>query len=185
MKSCNENYRTFWHPFYGSKIFKASMGLTRFEQLLRFIRFDDKTTRNLRRKTDKLCPIRNIWDKVSGSFMKYNNPSRNLTIDEQLMPCRCRCSFIQFMPKKPDKYGIKIFWICDSRTAYPLEGMVYTGRNGDTRTTGLASIVFETLCASFHGTNRNITTDNYFTSYPLAKIVLSKGLNLIGTLKKN
>lgn len=185
MKSCNENYRNFWHPFYGSTIFKATMGVNRFEQLLRFIRFDDKYTRSERRKTDKLCPIRNIWEQVTANFKKYYIPSQNLTIDEQLMPCRCRCSFIQFMPKKPDKYGIKIFWICDAQTAYPLQGFVYTGKNGDKRSVDLARTVVETLCESFYGTNRNITTDNYFTSYPLAKSLLSKGLKLIGTLKKN
>lgn len=185
MKSCNENYRNFWHPFYGSKIFKATMGLTRFEQLLRFIRFDDKSTRSARRKIDKLAPIRNVWEKVTANFKKYYTPSQTLTIDEQLMPCRCRCSFIQFMPKKPDKYGIKIFWICDCRTAYPLQGLVYTGKNGDKRTVDLAKIVVETLCESYYGTNRNITTDNYFTSYPLAKSLLSNGLKLVGTLKKN
>lgn len=185
MKSCNENYRNFWHPFYGSTIFKATMGLTRFEQLLRFIRFDDKLTRSARRKSDKLAPIRNIWEKVTANFKKYYVPSQNLTVDEQLMPCRCRCSFIQFMPKKPDKYGIKIFWICDCRTAYPLQGYVYTGKNGDKRTVDLAKTVVETLCESYYGTNRNITTDNYFTSYPLAESLLSKGLNLVGTLKKN
>ncbi|XP_037052002.1 piggyBac transposable element-derived protein 4-like [Bradysia coprophila] len=185
MKSCNENYRNFWHPFYGSTFFQATMGLTRFEQLLRFIRFDDKNTRSARRKIDKLCPIRDVWEKVTGGFKKYYIPSQNLTIDEQLMPCRCRCSFIQFMPKKPDKYGIKIFWICDSKTGFPVQGYVYTGKNGDKRTVDLARIVVETLCESFHGTNRNITTDNYFTSYPLAESLLSKGLTLVGTLKKN
>lgn len=185
MKSCNVNYRNFWHPFYGSTFFKATMGVTRFEQLLRFIRFDDKSTRSERRKVDKLCPIRNIWEQVTANFKKYYIPSKNLTIDEQLMPCRCRCSFIQFMPKKPDKYGIKIFWICDCRTAYPLQGLVYTGKNGDKRTVGLARTVVETLCESYYGTNRNITTDNYFTSYPLAKSLLSEGLKIVGTLKKN
>ncbi|KAG4073526.1 hypothetical protein HA402_000750 [Bradysia odoriphaga] len=185
MKSCNENYRNFWHPFYGSKIFKATMGMTRFEQLLRFIRFDDQYTRSARRKTDKLAPIRSIWEKVTGNFKKYYIPSQNLTIDEQLMPCRCRCSFIQFMPKKPDKYGIKIFWICDSRNAYPLQGFVYTGKNGDKRTVDLAKTVVETLCASYYGTKRNITTDNYFTSFTLAESLISNGLNLVGTLKKN
>lgn len=185
LKSCNENYRSFWHPYYGSPIFPATMGVNRFEQLLRFIRFDNKSTRSERRKTDKLCPIRNIWEQVTANFKKYYIPSKNLTIDEQLMPCRCRCGFIQFMSKKPDKYGIKIFWICDCKTAYPLQGLVYTGKIGNKRTVDLARTVVETLCQSYHGTNRNITTDNYFTSYPLAKSLLSNGLNLIGTLKKN
>lgn len=185
MKSCNQNYRIFWHPFYGSPIFQATMGLTRFEHLLRFIRFDDKSTRSERRKTDKLCPIRNIWEKVTGKFSQFYVPSENLTVDEQLMPCRCRCCFIQFMPKKPDKYGIKIFWLCDSKTAYPLKGFVYTGKDGEKRAFDLAKNVVENLCCSYFGTNRNITMDNYFTSFTLAESLLSQGLTLVGTLKKN
>lgn len=185
MKCCNQNYRSFWHPFYGSTLFQATMGLTRFEQLLRFIRFDDKSTRSERRVSDKLCPIRSIWEQVTGKFGEYYIPSDNLTVDEQLMPCRCRCCFIQFMPKKPDKYGIKIFWLCDSKTAYPLKGLVYTGKDGNKRAVGLAGNVVESLCSPYFGTNRNITMDNYFTSLPLAESLLSKGLTLVGTLKKN
>ena len=49
-------------------------------------------------------------------------PGDNITVDEQLVPFRGRCSFIQYMPSKPDKYGIKIFWACDSETAYPFRG---------------------------------------------------------------
>lgn len=36
-----------------------------------------------------------------------------------------------------------------------------------------------------HGTNRNVTTDNWFTSVPLADIMLSKQLTIVGTLRKN
>lgn len=185
MKSCNQNYRIFWHSYYGSPTFPATMGLTRFEDLLRFIRFDDKTTRSERRKSDKLCPIRHIWEEVTTNFAKYYVPSDNLTVDEQLMPCRCRCSFIQYMPKKPDKYGIKIYWLCDSKNAYPLAGIPYTGKDGDRKATNLGSRIVETLCAPYYGTNRNITTDNYFTSLALAETLLSNGLTLVGTLKKN
>ena len=55
-----KNYRSPWDPLYESPIFRATLGLTRFENILRSLRFDDKTTRSKRRKADKLCPIRDV-----------------------------------------------------------------------------------------------------------------------------
>ena len=37
----------------------------------------------------------------------------NLTIDEQLEPFTGKVSFRQYMPSKPDKYGMKIWWVTD------------------------------------------------------------------------
>jgi hypothetical protein len=37
---------------------------------------------------------------------------------------------------------------------------------------------------SVFGTNRNITTDNYYTSFPLALELKSQKLTLVGTMKK-
>lgn len=185
MKSNNQNYRLFWDRLYGITIFKATMSGRRFEELLRFIRFDDKSTRSSRRANDKLAPVRNIWDMVTNSFGKYYMPSENLVVDEQLMPCRSRCSFIQYLPSKPDKYGIKIFWLCDSKNAYPLRGIPYTGKEGRNKAVGLAKTIVENLCEPYFGTNRNITMDNYFTSKDLAESLLAKGLTIVGTIRKN
>lgn len=185
MKSNAQNYRIFWDKLYGITIFKATMGVRRFMEILRFIRFDDKDTRSNRRKTDKLAPIRSIWEMVNHNFGKYYMPGENIVVDEQLMPCRSRCSFIQYMPSKPDKYGIKIWWLCDSKTAYPLGGIPYTGKVGNTRAVGLGREVVENLCAPYFWTNRNVTMDNYFTSKELAESLLTNGLTLVGTLRKN
>lgn len=185
MKSNNQNYRLFWDRLYGITIFKASMSSRRFEELLRFIRFDDKLTRSSRRPGDKLAPIRNIWDMVNHNLGKYYMPSEYLVGDEQLMPCRSRCCFIQYLPSKPEKYGIQIWWLCDSKNAYPLRGIPDTGKEGNTRSVGLAKNVVERLCEPYYGTNRNITMDNYFTSKELAENLLGKGLTIVGTLRKN
>lgn len=31
-------------------------------------------------------------------------------------------------PSKPAKYGIKVWWLCDSKSFYPLKGIVYGGK---------------------------------------------------------
>jgi len=60
-----KNYRSFWDPLYALQIFSATMWLTRFENTIRFLRFDDKTTRSERRKADKLCPISDVWEAIN------------------------------------------------------------------------------------------------------------------------
>lgn len=85
------------------------MSLERAQQLLRFVRFDDQRTRTYRLKTDRLAAFRDVWN----IFLDALSQSYDATIDEQLVATRARRSFIQYMPKKPSKYGINIFWICD------------------------------------------------------------------------
>ena len=49
---------------YARPIFRATMATGRFLQILRVIRFDDKTTRSQRRSTDKLTPTRNVFESI-------------------------------------------------------------------------------------------------------------------------
>lgn len=177
--------REFWHPLFGNILFRASMSRNRFETLSRHIRFDDSATRSARRNRDKFAPFREIWDIINTNLLKYYIPGKNLTIDEQLVPFRGRVSFRQYIPSKPDKYGMKIWWICDSVNSYPLKGIPYLGKLGPERGVNLALTVVEQLCVPFHGTNRNVTFDNYFTSFELAQKLLSVKLTCVGTLRKN
>ena len=179
------DYNEFWDPLFGSPIFRATMSKNRFVNLQKHIRFDDISTRSARREKDKFAPMREVWNKLNINLTKYYIPGKNLTIDEQLVPFRGRVSFRQYIPSKPDKYGMKIWWICDSETSYPLLGIPYLGKEGLNRGQNLGEKVVLELCQRYERTNRNITFDNYFTSYNLAQQLLSKGLTCIGTLRKN
>lgn len=186
LKQNNTNYITLWKRKYGSPIFRATMSLCRFKSLLRFIRFDDKTTRSVRRETDKLAPIRDIFEECNKLFGKYYVPGSFLTVDEQMIGWRGRCPFMQFMPKKPDKYGMKPYWICDARTAYPLGAIPYLGKEGNVRAAaGLGQRIVLKLCEPYFGTGRHVTYDNYFGSYDLAKTLLRNNLTSLATIKRN
>ena len=60
----------------------------------------------------------------------------------------------------------------------------YTG--ADTHAPGLPvpTQAVVDLVSSVSGTNRNITTDSYYTSIPLAMELKSQKLTLVGTMKK-
>jgi len=85
---------------------------------LSVLRFDDKATRTDRRLEDKIAAFREIWDMFFGLGKSLYLVGSALCIDEQLLPFRGRSGFRQHMPKKPSKYGIKIWMMCDCATKY-------------------------------------------------------------------
>lgn len=91
------------------------------------------------------------------------------------------------MPKKPDRYGLKIFWLCDAKTWYPLNAIPYLGRelSGSSRRTNIALTTVSELCEPYFRTHRTVTFDNFFTSYELAQHLLANGLTSVGTVRKN
>ena len=108
-------------------ILRACMSYKRFLFLLRSIRFDDKETREMRRSTDKLAAIRVFLDQFVGNCMGTYNLGEFVTIDEKLEAFRGRCSFIQYIPSKPAKYGLKVFALCDAKTFYTSSLEVHCG----------------------------------------------------------
>lgn len=134
---------------------------------------------------DKFATFRDFWELININLLKHYIPGKTLTIDEQLVPFRGRVSFLQYIPSKPDKYGMNIFWVCDSSNSYPLKRIPYLGQEGPNRGKNLGQRCVEELCIPFENSNRTITFDNFFTSFELAQNLLKVGLTSVGTLRKN
>lgn len=166
----------------------AAMSCKRFEFLIKCLHFDDRNTRDDRRKTDKFAPIRYIWEIFIKQCRDLYKPGSYVTIDEQLLAFRGRCPFRMYIPNKPAKYGIKIVLTCDVRSKYMIDASPYLGKNGSaTINEPLGSYYCKLLTKTIHGTNRNLTADNWFTSIPLAEQLLQPPYNLtfIGTIRSN
>jgi len=76
------------------------------------------------------------------------------------------------MPSKPAKYGTKIWMCCDAETKYVYNASIYCGREDVTAgpTTDLGGKVVRKLLEPINCEERNVTTDNYFTSLSLQGI---------------
>ena len=90
LKGRDEPLFNFWDEEYGRLIFRKTMSKNKFQSMLRYIRFDDKNSRSLRRQTDKFATIRELWDSVMDNCQKSYFPGANVTINEQLFGCRAR-----------------------------------------------------------------------------------------------
>jgi len=170
----------------GRAVFRATMGIVRFKAIMQFLRFDDLTTRMDRRKTDKLAPFRELLNMFTATLQNPYTPGPCLTVDEQLVPYRGRCPFRQYMPSKPAKYGLKWWLCCDAENSYVCNLSVYIGKQqGDNPAKNVGQTVVTELVGPYRGSGRNITTDNYFTSVPLAEELLQHNITLVGTMRKN
>ncbi|XP_031328287.1 piggyBac transposable element-derived protein 4-like [Photinus pyralis] len=110
-----------------------------------------------------------------------------VVIDEMLYPFRGRCRWIQYIPSKPAKYGIKMYALCDAKFLYTSNLEFYCGRQPEGPFVSLNSPfdVVKRLVAPIANSNRNLTTDNYYTSVPLSNYLLEQNVTSIGTMKKN
>lgn len=55
-------------------------------------------------------------------------PSASLTIDEMIPAFRNKCSFQQYLQKKPDRYGLKTFVVVDVTNNYTVNIEMYLGK---------------------------------------------------------
>ena len=185
MKSRNESYDQLWAEDVGRPFLRASMSLSRFKVIMKFLRFDNPQDRAQRRHRDRLAAFRDVWEMFIQKCRTCYNPSTECTVDEQLVGFRGRCIFRVYMPKKPDRYGLKIWWLADAETGYAYNAQIYLGRQGNLPEVGLAERVVCELSRPLYNSGRNLTVDNFFTSVPLAQTLLRNGLTLVGTMKKN
>ena len=168
IKGRDEPLCSFCENSYGRKMFSEIMARNKFQQVLRYIRFDDKATRTKRRGSDKFAAIRELWESVVLNCQKAFFPCTNVTIDEQLFPCRSRCPFVQYMPQKPTMFGIKFWLICDVDTYYVLQAFPYTGKI-DRIEESLGDHVVMKLMKTYFDTGLNVITDNFLQTFLLPR----------------
>lgn len=148
------------------------------------LRFDDVSSRRQSRSSDKFAPIRALWDYWQQLLPMFYNCHENVTVDEQLVAFRGRCSFRQFMPSKPARYGLKFWLLVDSKSGYVWKIQPYLGkpRNGMPENPQGERVVLD-LIEGLKG--QNITGDNFFSTFELAKKLLERKLTYVGTVRKN
>ena len=100
------------------------MSENRFHQIKKHLRFDDKLRRI---RDDPLAPVRDIVNQFNVDVNKVYRPGPFICVDEMLLEFHGRVRFRQYIPTKPGKFGIKVYWSVDAENSYPLQCLVYIG----------------------------------------------------------
>ena len=174
-------------PFLGNQGIQSVMPRERFEALCRYIHLNDSTRMPGRDDAnhDPLYKLRPLVDMCQRNFKECYTPGRDLSVDEGMIKYKGRVYFRQYMPKKPVKYGIKVWMVAESKTGYVSNYDIYLGkpRGSDRGETGLATKVVLDITEPFQYCNRHVFFDNFFTSVALMEELLRRGTYACGTLR--
>lgn len=179
------DYDLLWSREWGPAFFTKTMSRNRFRDILSNLRFDMRSTRPERLQQDKFALISSTWEKFVENCQSCYKPGMYLTGDEQLLPSKCRCRFTQYMPNKPDKFGIKFWVLADAETKYVCNIQPYLGKDDSRpKDESLGEHVILELMKPFQNKGRNITTDNFFTTQKLALRLKEKRTSIVGTVNR-
>jgi len=96
------------------------MSSRRFELIFRFLHLNDAQAQPLRGDPDydKLYKVRPYVDIILENFKSSYQPYQHISVDESMISYKGRLSFVQYMPKKPHKWGLKAWVLADARNGY-------------------------------------------------------------------
>lgn len=108
----HDNHHTaedMFSPQHGATLYSVIMSEKRFHFFIRCLRFDDTSDpeeRKRRKDSNKFTLFRYILERFVKNCKKHYIPGQRLTVDEQLLGFRGKCSFRMYIPNKPSEYGI-------------------------------------------------------------------------------
>ena len=163
--------------FFGNVGIKKVMSKNRFEEISKFLHFNDSSLEVARGTPghDRLFKVRPVIDYVRTKCENNFSPTKNLSVDEGMVAFKGRLSFRQYMPVKPTRYGIKVWMAADSSNGYVLNFDVYLGKDeGHRRIHGLGYDVVTKMITPFMNKNHHVYFDNFFSSVKLLEHLLAK-----------
>ena len=180
-------YKIYWHKdsFLGNNGIRQTIPIGRYEKLTQYFHVSDQANEPRHEGDyDKLYKIRPVITMTQETFKEYNKPGKNQTVDEAMITFKGCLSYIQYLPAKPIKCGVKLCMGCNSVSAYLHEYDVYLGQKQNSQH-GLAYDVVTKLCENIAGHNHHLYCDNYLTSVPLLKQMLEMKIYVAGTIRSN
>jgi hypothetical protein len=135
-------------------------------------------------KQDEAWKIRPWFNYLNSNFAIVS-PSENQSVDEAMVAFKGRSYLKQYLPKKPKKWGFKLWAKCSS-TGFLHEFDIYQGKGtgrddpDDVSDCGLGGNVVLKLCSSLPP-NRNfkIFADNLFSNFSMASELEERGLHYV------
>ncbi|CAI8029910.1 PiggyBac transposable element-derived protein 4, partial [Geodia barretti] len=127
LPTIEDHWVTTWP--YSSEACSKVLSRDRFSLIMKFLHLSDNSQYIPRGQPghDPLYKIRPLLSPLLANFKAAYTLHRELSIDEAMVGFKGRLCFIQYLPKKPTKWGIKAYVLADSATGYVYSWRLYTG----------------------------------------------------------
>ena len=162
----------------------------RFHLLLKFLHFvnneeyDEATCGSKR-----LFKLKPILDHLNDRFRSVYTPDCDVSIDESLMMWKGKLGWKVFIPSKRARFGIKSFELCEAKSGYVWNFLVYVGKetvfDESLKDEAYGSKVVLELMSPLLNQGYMITMDNWFSSPDLFEKLCKNETDAIGTLRQN
>lgn len=188
------NIRRYWAPITGVPLIQETMALNKFEQIKRQIHFNDNESMLPKNDPnhDRLFKIRPLISALIKRFQTIPL-EKCLSADEQICSTKARSYMKVYMPKKPHKWGFKIFVLSGSESGFCYFFEIFTGQENDASKRLMnekdlgssANVVVRLLRTVPNDLNYRVCFDNYFSNLQLIAELSKRGIHSVGTIRKN
>ncbi|GBM15692.1 PiggyBac transposable element-derived protein 4 [Araneus ventricosus] len=136
-----------------------------------------------------LRKIYELFDALNRKFKSSYIPECEVSVDESLLLYKGRLAFKQYIPNKRSKFGIKFYQLCEARSGYIWNSLIYTGKDmplwQEASKYSTTTNIVMTLIENLLGRGYCVTLDNFYTSPELAETLLSNRTDVYGTLRSH
>lgn len=116
------------HESVRNCLFKSVMSSHRFDLLSRFLHFAQNNSTACERNVveRKLAKVKPLIDLLLKKQLQSNYiPKKNIVEDESQLGWKGILSFLQYIPTKRKRFGIRFYELCESDTGYVWNFLIY------------------------------------------------------------
>lgn len=178
---------------YGRDFIQAAMSENRFRAIWRCLHYVDATGLDADGRTalirqDGFWSVSLFCSDLADKFQYFFNPDQYVDVDEMCIFFKGRHRCRVYNPNKPNKYHLKAFCFNDSDTGYTINFYMYRGKE-EQRPPDVTATSWPVLKLlegrRWEYRNFILGLDNWYTSVPLARSLLQRGIHVVGTIKTN
>ena len=188
-------YDLYWSKdsFISTPIFIRLMRRDRSTQIRKMIHFTDPAEED---PEDDMRKLSSFLDSLQDSFKHVYTPEQNVAVDEYLSLGKGRLKFRVYIPNTRERYGVKVYMLCESSSAYLYSFKIYSESSTSyPKPTGVEfpkpykddsvySKVVLSLMDGFYNLGYCVTLDNLYTEPYLLLVLYANNTDGFGTLRK-
>nr|XP_004209154.1 piggyBac transposable element-derived protein 2-like [Hydra vulgaris] len=105
------NRRMYWSSSTRNELIASAMTINRFDEIMSILHFNDNNKMPDKDSSNynKCYKVQPLIDHFRYIFSTLVNPETEMSIDEQVVPFKGAHSLKRYLPKKPKKWGYKIW----------------------------------------------------------------------------
>ena len=187
------SFTDYWstNAFLTTPVIHNVMSRNRAHKILQYIHANHPHNDNVNTTTqqthDPLHKIEPILSHLTHSFMTAFECGQRQSIDELMIAYRGRTHFIQYMPKKRVRYGIKVWCRADSESAFISQFQINFSKQqqATSQQTHTTSEIINILTYNIMNQSCQLFFDNYFTTIDNMNMLLQHGIYATGTVRNS